>query len=242
MLLKTRGIVLHARKYGESSLICEVFTEARGLRRYIIGGVRKPKARISAALLQPMSILDMVVYHHDDRDLTRIKEIQPALLYRQIPFDVRKGAVGLFLVEVIRKVLHDSEENPELFQLVFETFRFLDATPHPVANLHLQFLLELSALLGFRPEGGFAATHPIFDLQEGRFRRQPPPHPHYLEGEMCRHFDALLHASRESCHTLALSREARKTLLRALLDFYRLHLEHFKGVRSHLVLEAVLGK
>ena len=62
MIIKTRGILLKTTKYSETSLICKILTEERGLKSYIISGVRKKKGKTSAGLLQVMSILDLVVY------------------------------------------------------------------------------------------------------------------------------------------------------------------------------------
>ena len=111
MLIKTKGIIFQTRKYSETSIIADVYTEEKGFRKYIISGVRKKNAKVSASLLQVMSIVDLVVYERPDRDLTRIKEIKPAYLYRSIPFEVRKGAVGLFMIEVARKTIREVEEN-----------------------------------------------------------------------------------------------------------------------------------
>ena len=46
MLLKTRGIVFRAIHYSETSLIVDIYTEERGLQKYIISGVHSPKARV----------------------------------------------------------------------------------------------------------------------------------------------------------------------------------------------------
>ena len=93
MLIKTQGIIFHTKKYSESSLIVDIYTQEKGLRSYIISGVRSKKSKVSASLVQIMSLVDLVVYHRDDRDLTRIKEIKPAHVYQSLPFDVRKSAL-----------------------------------------------------------------------------------------------------------------------------------------------------
>ncbi|MEL6276480.1 MAG: recombination protein O N-terminal domain-containing protein, partial [Bacteroidota bacterium] len=55
MLITTRAIIFRATKYQESSLILDAYTELKGLRKYIISGVRKAKARTPASLLQVMN-------------------------------------------------------------------------------------------------------------------------------------------------------------------------------------------
>ncbi|RME94235.1 MAG: DNA repair protein RecO, partial [Bacteroidetes bacterium] len=151
MLLKTRAIVFRTYKYGETSLIVELYTEQKGLRKYIIGGVRSAKARTSAGLLQLMSLIEVVAYEREDKDLNRLKEVRPAYLFQSIPFDVRKGAIGLFMVEIARKAIREREPNAALFHFLFQSFRYLDQTTQGNSNLHLSFLLELSRYLGIAP-------------------------------------------------------------------------------------------
>ena len=116
MLIKTRGIVFRAVKYSETSFILDIYTEEKGLRTYIVSGVRQKNARVKPSLLQLMTLVEMVVYHRDDKSMTRIKEIKAAHIYHSIPFDIRKGAIGMFMIEVARKTIRESEENRALFQ------------------------------------------------------------------------------------------------------------------------------
>jgi DNA repair protein RecO (recombination protein O) len=239
MLLKTRGIVFRTHKYGESSLIVEMYTEQRGLRKYIISGVRSAKARTKASLLQVMTLLDIVAYERDDRDLNRLKELQPAFIYMSIPFDVRKGAVGLFMVEVARKAIREREENEALFNFLFDRFAKLDQSSNSIANYHLAFLLELSAYLGFAPAGEYSDETPIFDLQDGEFVARPPDHSQYLIDEVALAFYELLHYPAPRAHELKLERAVRQRLLSELIRYFQLHLEGMGEVNAHLILREV---
>mgnify|MGYP001792183266 CR=1 FL=1 len=241
MLLKTRGIIFRALKYSETSFITDIYTEEKGLRSYIISGVRKKKARVRASLLQVMTLVDLVVYHRDDKSLSRIKEIKAARVYQSIPFDVTRGAIGLFMVEVARKTISESEENQALFHFLFETFSFLDRTEQSVANIHLCFMARFSLFLGFYPEVDCEAEASYFDLQEGVFTTQPPGHTWFLNPDESDIWAALLVTEYADCHRLPLSREVRRQLLRHQLLYYRLHIENFPTINAHQILEEVLG-
>lgn len=241
MLIKTSGIVLRTKKYSETSVIADIFTEAKGLRSYLVSGVRTQNARVSAGLLQIMTPVEIVAYHRDDRDLTRLKEIKPLHIFHALPFDVRRSAVGMFMTELARKTIHGHEEHPELFSFLLENFVFLDETTRPFSNLHLHFMLKLTEYLGFLPGGRFSVVTPVFDLQEGIFTGDNPTHPHTLSAFYSEKTGQLLALPKEKCHEVELSREERRTLLRQLLDFYRLHIEHFPVIHSHEVLEEVMG-
>ena len=141
MLLKTRGIVFRSLKYGETSVIADIFTEEKGLHTFIGGSVRTAKARMSYSLFQPMTIVDAVAYFRDEPNaLNRLKELRADEVFQAIPFDIRRGAVALFMAEICRKSIQESEENRDLFQLLLDYLRWLDTTPQPIANLHLHFL------------------------------------------------------------------------------------------------------
>lgn len=241
MLIKTRGIILQTRKYSETSIIADIFTELKGLRSYIISGVRTQNARMSSGLLQIMTPLEIVAYHREDSDLTRLKEARAFHVFQSIPFDIRKGAVGMFMTEIARKTIHGHESQPELFEFLLDTFVFLDETKLPFANLHLHFMLMLTEHLGFTPGGEYADSTAFFDLQEGYFSEKQPMHSYWLSPVYSEKLSRLLSASRENCHQVPLSREERKYLLKQLLVFYRLHIDHFPVIYSHEVLEEVMG-
>ena len=162
MLIKTRGIIFRSIKYSETSIITDIYTEEKGLRSFIISGVRSKKAKVSASLLQVMTLVDLVAYFREDKDLHRIKEINVEYVYISLPFDIVKGAVGLFMVELARKTIKESEENHKLFTFLFEAFRLLDTTENPVSNFHLSFMVELSGFLGFMPSGEYSEKSPFF--------------------------------------------------------------------------------
>lgn len=241
MLIKTRGIVLRAIKYSESSLITDIYTEEKGLQTYIISGVRSRKAKVKAALLQVMSLLDLVAYHREGRGLHRVRELGPAYVFQALPFDVRRSSVGLFMAEVARKTIREAEEHRELFDFLYRSFLFLDTAPHPSNNFHLHFLLRLSAFLGFIPGGDYSDATPFFDLQEGVFVDACPDHPYSLTADKSELLYRLLLCPPDELHAIALSTVQRRSLLDDLLNYYRLHIDNFPDINAHLILQEVLG-
>lgn len=239
MLIKTRGIVFRNQKYGETSVIIDVYTEEKGLQSYMVHGVRKAKAKVSASLVQVMSLVDLVAYSRDDRALHHTREIRPEIVYRSLPFDLKKGAVGLFMIEMARKSIREIEENRPLFDFLHRSFLFLDQTQQQVANYHLYFLCELASFLGFQPDGTASSDTPFFDLQEGLFVHSPPDHPHFANETHSLLLSQLLADKPETVAEISLSRPERRALLLHLMDYYRLHIENFPTIHSYQVLEAV---
>jgi DNA repair protein RecO (recombination protein O) len=241
VLIKTRGIVFRSIKYSESSVIVDIFTEERGMRSYLVPGVRRKNARISPGLLQVMSLVDMVAYEKHEKGLNRIREIKSAVVYQSLPFEVHKSAVGLFMAEVARKSIREPEENPRLFEFLFRTFQFLDQTALPISNLHLHFLLELSFHLGFVPGGAWSEETPYFDLQEGLFASSKAASHQYLDTVTSQVLYQLLRCDYAQCHEVRIGRQMRQDLLDKLLAFYRYHIDNFPEINAHSILKTVLS-
>lgn len=239
MLLKTRALLFRATKYGDSSLILEAYTEQRGIRTYIVSGVRKPRSTTPASLVQPMNLVDLVAYERAGKDMHRVKEVRPAHIYTRIPFDVFRGTIGLFMLEMARGTIREIEDNPALFQYLYDSFVFLDTTEGPVNLIHLHFLLNLSLYLGFLPAGEFSAATPLFDLREGHFTGAAPGHTEFLDAPAAELMYKILHAERTALQHIHCTRAARQNLLNDLVRFYRHHVEGMREIRSLEVLRSV---
>jgi DNA repair protein RecO (recombination protein O) len=241
-MLHTRGIVLRTIKYGETSVIADIFTAEKGLCSFIGGGVRAAKSKMAFGLFQPMTVVDLVSYWRDaPGTLHRLKELRAGEVWQAIPFDLRRGAVALFMAEVCRKCIHEGEVNDDLFDDLCRILHHLDTTAEPISHVHLHFLLRMSAHLGFQPEEVEQPELLFFDLKEGIFQSVPPLHPHFFGGEAAQHMLQLLHVEVEHCHEVALTPAQRKQLLAGLLDFFRFHVANFQEINTPEVLAMVMG-
>lgn len=244
-LHKTKGIVLRAVKYGETSLIVTVFTELFGLQSYIVSGVRMStkKGAGKANLFQPTAILDLVVYHNELKHLNRIKEFKWHYLYQHIFSDVPKNAVALFMIELLTKCLKQPEPNPELFEFVEDAFIHLDESSGAVmANFPLFFALHLPAFFGFRISDDFSNERQILDMQEGTYVAEKPDHLHFLEGKQAEVTSELLKMMQpQELEQIKLNHDFRRQLLFAYETYYRLHIQEFGTMKTLPVLREVLG-
>src|SRR5687767_9901783 len=183
-LHKTKGIVLRTVKYGETSVIVTLFTELFGLQAYLVNGVRAStkKGAGKANLFQPSALLDMIVYHNELKHLNRIKEFKWEYVYQHILSDVKKNAVALYMVELLTKCLKQPESNPELFHFIEDSFIHLDQSNDAVtANFPLFFAMQLPVFFGLRVTDNYNDKHPYLDMQEGKFVKEQPAHPYFLE-------------------------------------------------------------
>jgi len=239
MLQQTRGIVFKSIKYGETSLISKIYTEHYGLQSYIVKGIRTSKSKMKAGLLQPLTLLDMQVYRRENKNLQYLRELSPAIIFTEIPFDVRKSSVGIFMIEILLQSIKEEETNPVLFNYLFETINELDKTKKSIKDFHLHFLIHLSKLLGFFPSGNFSEKNNYFDLQEGIFTSSAPPHPLFLSDNSAKVFSLLIQSAIKKSVS-DFNNSERKELLNNILTYYSLHISNFKTIRSVKVLEEVM--
>ncbi|TWI95880.1 DNA replication and repair protein RecO [Mucilaginibacter frigoritolerans] len=241
MLHKTRGIVFKTTDYSESSVIVQVFTEKFGIQSYMVSGAKKPKAKISRNMLQPLSLLDMVVYHKSAGNVQRIKELKNFPLLQNIPYDIIKSSIALFLNEVLYKAVKQQGVDENLFDFVFSAIEWLDHQTEGLANFHLLFLVQLTRYLGFYPDRYLAGEADYFDMKNGVFCPYKPDTTLYLSPPHTHNFARLLQYNFENLPQLKLINEERRYLIQKLLDYYALHIESFGNIRSHDILEEVLS-
>lgn len=239
MLHKTRGIVFKTTDYSESSVIVQVFTEKFGMQSYLINGVKKPKAKIRQNMLQPLHLLEMVVYHKPTGNIQRAAEIRNAPVFQTIPYSIVKSSAALFLTEVLYKSIRPQGADEQLFDFVFHAVSLLDKTEHGLHLFHILFLIRLTKYLGFYPQIP-KAGEVYFDLKEGSFTSVIPPPPYGLDLEETYWWTTLLNTKFENLHLLKITAAARKALLRNVLRYFQQHIDNFNEIRSHLILEEVL--
>lgn len=244
MLQTTRGIVLRSVKYGETSLICTIFTDIYGVQSYMVQGVRSSsKTKQSrAGLLQPATLLDMVVYYKPQANLQRIKEFHPACIYTSLQEHIVKNSIALFSVELLLRLLPEHAPMPELFDIAFEYFCSLDAVDaHAAGNYPVYFLSACCNILGYNINGRYTPATPHLNLQEGGFTAQLPTERPFVPDEDAMMLDKLLQVQHISeIPAIELNGAARFRLLDWLLAFMHNHTQHMGEIRSLPVLRAVL--
>lgn len=243
MLQHTRGIVLRAVKYGETSLVCSIFTEQSGVQSFLVKGVRSARAKGNkAGLLQPSTLLELNTYFRPQRNLQYLGEFHPAYLYASLQEDVVKNSIALFSVELLLRLLPEQAPLPELFDFTFGYFCLLDkSSSAQAANMPLYFIIECSRLLGYDIRGNYDPETPHLNLQEGAYTAHPPALAPYVPDEDARALNALLRIEDPAqLAGVAMNGPMRFRLLQWYIDFLQQHTQHLSNIRSLQVLQAIL--
>lgn len=233
MLHKTRGIVLNFIKYRETSIICRIYTELFGLQSYIVNSVRTQTSkttRSKIALFQPLTLLDMVVYHKKEASLNRISELKCDHPFTSLTTDYKKITLAFFISEVLNKTIQEEDSNEALFDFLYQSITMLDTMEQGYENFHLKFLLGLSKHLGFYPSSAADVYSQVL-AEEGW--------QHIVDKEEMALLERLLHT--DYAATLSINNQMRRHLLAHLIKFYNLHIENFGDLKSIQVLKEILS-
>ncbi len=243
MTHKTKGIVLRSIKYGETSLVVTIFTELFGLQAYMVNGARSSrKTGNKAAMFQPAAILDLEVYHSDQKQIQRIKEANWSVIYQHVLGDVIKNSIALYMIELLHKALKQPEKNHELFYFCEDALLQLDTAGNSIAaNLPLFFTLHLADFLGFRMSTPLKDEPAYLDLKEGEFTYEQPAHPHFLYKEHASLTAELLKTRIPAeLNELHLNKQIRRDLLIKYQEYYALHIHDFGQLKTLKVLHEIL--
>lgn len=239
MIASSSGIVLSTLRYSDSSVIARVYTRAKGLRSFMVRTGKGKTAISKLGLLQPLSLVSVSFRDDQRKTMHTARTIERESALRTIPFNPLKTCIALFVAEVIFRSIGEEEQNEQLFKFLHSSVLLLDDNENP-ANFHLKFMMEFTRFLGFYPHHA-AVSAPFFDLSEGEFRPTQPPHPYFFEGALVTAFSELLATGMTTFDAVRMTNTQRRELLQKLIDYYRLHLEGMKEIRSHKVLEEVLS-
>ncbi len=238
MLHKTRGIVLNYIKHGETSIVAHIYTELFGRQSYIINGVRSSHSKTKLNLFQPLTILNIEAYFKPKRELQRIKEVKNHVLLYNIPYDINKSSIAIFIAEILYKTLNESETNPTLFNFLCSSIEFLDLSDKGISNFHLAFLLHLSKHLGIFPQIDLSCF--FYD----NLKEQPNNMIDYrffknLPEKAKKGLLLIYEKPYQHLGNIKLDKSTRVILIAKLIDFYKIHFENITSIKSLEVLKEV---
>ena len=240
MLYTTRGIVFKYFKYSESSIIAKIFTEEFGLQSYIVKGVRSKRSKTRLALFQPLTLVDLVAFHKENKTINHLKEISVNYAFQSIPLEMEKRSILFFLNELLYRSIREETSDKELFNWLFNTLTWYDLNKGETINFHLVFMLQLSRFLGFYPKKTLGKNNIVFDLQEGQFTDVIPKDPQYISGTMVTKLELLYKSTFENSQSPEINNNDRRKLVDILITYYRLHLPGFGEMKSLEVLKTIL--
>lgn len=240
MISKAEGIVLNHFPFSNSSVIASIYTKEYGKRSYVVKGAKGRGKNRKANLLQPLTSVELTANHKEGKQLHTLSSINVKSPYLDIPTNIHKTGVAIFVSELVSNTVPEDEQNDDLFHFLELSSSLLDHCKS-ATNFPLLFMVKFTRFLGFFPH--VTATHNphFFDLRDGVFCAAEPAHEEFLEGDEKAALLTYLGTDFDRMEQVAISHSIRAQLIESMLSYYRLHTEGMKKVKSHKVLAEVFG-
>ena len=233
-----RGIVLRTVRYGDTSLIADLFTESRGRQSFMVSVVRTKRTVSSTSFWQPLSMVEFGAELRPNAGrLPKPIGVHTYYNYIDLPFSPVKSTIALFLAEFLSAALREEKDNPLLYKYIESSLQWFDMVDSPpsMANFHLAFLMHLSRFMGIYPNLDDPCRY--FDLLAGSYCECQPSHSHFLQGQEAQNLPALFRMNYPTMHIFRFSRRERMRILHVLNEYYRLHVPNFPELKSLEVLQ-----
>ena len=151
MLHNIQAIVLNNHNYGNSSLICNLFSNTQGKVSIIAKGAKTIK-NPNSALLQPLNCVDVIYYHKETRNIQLLKEASLNIKFKNIRDSYKKMVYSLTLIDIINKISFHGGPCEIIFRLTKTTLIKIDEQSDDlIALYYIFFQIQLLIYLGYQP-------------------------------------------------------------------------------------------
>ncbi len=146
--IRTEGIVLRRRDFGESDRILVLFTRKLGRVSVIAKGARKPSSKISGHLELFMRSSFLI---SRGRNLHILSQAEVVEDYEPLRKNLSGIGIGSYVIELVDAVTYEEGSNLKLYNLLISTLDSLSAGQDPDIIIRY-YEIHLLDLVGFRPE------------------------------------------------------------------------------------------
>ena len=168
MIYQSEAIVLNHHKYGNTSLICNLFTEKYGKVNIIAKGARRFK-NPNSAILQPCNYIDMVYIFKSTRQIQTLKEASITTSFTKLNTNYNKMIYGLTIMDIVNKISFHDNPCDIIFRLIKKTLlKFNQTKTENLKLYYIFFQIQLSIYLGYYPSF-FQCYKCKKELEEGNF-------------------------------------------------------------------------
>lgn len=238
MICDTQAIVLFTIPYGESGMVVRLFTEAFGVRAFLVQGMGSPKAQRKRACLQPLNRISIRFHQRDLHDIQRLADIELNGFYQSLPYDQVTLALAMTGMETLQQSLREEGvPTPEAFRLTDKFLVTLDQGKELKIHLLIWYLIHLTEALGYLPDTAdlLPSENVFLHVNEGYFMQDPIDRPEH------RAFLAFVLSDLSHCQNILLTNPVKRQLLELIFEYYRYHIEGFQLPRSLQVFREVLS-
>ncbi len=145
---RANAVILKRSDLGEADRLLTIYTPTHGKMRVIAKGVRKIQSRKSGHV-ELFTHTNLLLARGRNLDIvTQAETIEPFLALRA---DLQRTAYGFYFCELVDQFAEESVENPAVFDLLLDGFRWIGASENPWLTARY-FELHVLAHLGYQPQ------------------------------------------------------------------------------------------
>ena len=151
MICSTSAIVLNYRKFGDTSLICALYSKDYGKFSIIAKGARSLK-NPHGAILQPLNYIDLIYYFKQTRNIQLFKEASILKKHYNISENYQKLICALTIGDIVNFSSYNDSPCHIIFRLIIKSLDHINESK--VKHLdyyYLFFNIQLLIYLGYHP-------------------------------------------------------------------------------------------
>lgn len=227
---------MHKTKFADSGIVVKFFTEKYGTQTFIVKNAFSNKNRHLLPLLAPLSMVEL---QFDDRKLNQLMYLKELNCYRQyqnIPYDIIKSSLLMFYSELLYRLLYEYGEDSQLYSFIELRMMDLDEVVKVRPDTHIDFMLQMSRILGFAPVTNFDNSHQIFSIPQSSFVHNWVDEEQNLSPAASKALFAMMNDPLPQ----PAPKTIRNELLQGMLRYYKHHNEHIGKIESVSILADIL--
>lgn len=237
-----QGIVLSCVKHSDRASVMPVYTLQRGVMSLVVPATGRARAGTKAVVRMPLALVEFGWKGEGGGEtLCRPVGLTLRRAYTSLYFHPVKNALGIFLAEILTRLLREMPADAPLYAFLEGSLLYLDSCTYGLENYHIAFLSQLTGLLGIAPDVSGYTPQRIFDLRGARYAEHLPLHADILIPPRAEWPSLLSRLTFASMHRLRLSRSQRQELLTEILRYYAIHIPTIGQVKSIEVLGQVFS-
>jgi DNA repair protein RecO (recombination protein O) len=243
MLIKTEAICIKNTRFGESSVICKMFTLEHGLSSFIIQGINRKSSLIKPSHISPGNILELVIYQKPHSQIQRVKELKVQFPLLQVHVNMTKNVILQFILEIIAKTNEEDFKDEVIFYFLKENIQHLEIRDENLNYTPLLFLCNYLKFSGWFPNLEIWDSGYKFNIQEGRFEstKNNTNDLHLVEALESKLLFELLSKIKND-HVIDLKVIThKKEMFKLLIQYYEIHILKGRKIKSPSILSEIIA-
>lgn len=145
---KSEAILLKKTKFGDTSLVVQLYTKEFGRISAIIKGARSPKSKIGSRI-DLINQVEVVLYNKTEKDLQLVTQVNLINHFPKIKEDLDKLKYASAVCEVILKLTPEHDINDKIYRGSIRILSLINQSENSAVFLFAQYLLFFIKEIGF---------------------------------------------------------------------------------------------